>query len=192
MTNDRRVKRNQKNILNIHSLLIEICKKPENFDFQYYKNNLKSQKGLSQIEDHEREIYKSSINTLKRISPAVLEEGFEELDKLRIMAYEAICKSNEATKKSNKVTREGLSKRVEELEQQVYSLKKAHLLTINALSEDIRAFESILNSKSIDLTQKISEASLKRLRSFALLEPEFIDLKDDNKVIQINFGDKND
>jgi hypothetical protein len=156
MSIDKRVRKNQNTILNLKNLLIEICKSPSNENFRDYKSNLKSQGGLSKIENEEIGIYKSSINTLKRISPYVLSGGFEELDKLRIMAYDSICSFEQSSENSNKINKTGLNKRVAELEEEVLALQKAHLLSINALVENLNTFNIISKSQSLDMVKRLS------------------------------------
>jgi len=192
MSIDKRVKKNQETILNLKKLLVDICKNPNNESFKVYKNSLKSQGGLAKIENIEIGIHKSSINTLKRISPNVLSGGFEELDKLRIMAYDSLCSFEESGSKSNKKNKTGLNKRVAELEEEVLALQKAHLLSINALIENLNTFNIISKSESLDGVKRLSNNSIDKITSYGLLSPKMVSLKDLNNVVEVGFGDKNE
>jgi hypothetical protein len=187
MTIDKRVIKNQETIVSLQKLLIDICKNPEDFDFEIYSLKLKSQNGLSKIIDQDRKIFPSSINTLKRISPNVLKGGFDELNKLRVMAYDSLCSFNTKEEKSNKINKAGLHKRVSELEEQVSNLQQAHLLSINTIMEDLNTFNTIVNSKSKESIKSLSAEAIERLQTLSLISPLFLELKNNNVI---NIKDK--
>jgi protein gp37 len=190
MSLDKRIQKNQESIKNLHQLLIDICKKPQDFSFEHYSETLKSQGGIAKIHDEERKIQASSINTLKRISKEIFENGFEELDRIRIMAYESLLEYKENGDKSNKITKIGLNKRVEALEDKISKLQQAHLLSMNTLVENLNAFKNILNNKSPEAIKFLSQESIDRLQSLALCSPLFLEVKDNSNIIQFNKVEK--
>ncbi len=183
MKSDKRVESNKTNILNLKKLLMDICKDPSDFDKVLFENSLKSQGGLSKIECTERGIIKSSINTLKRISPLILDGGFEELDKIRVMAYKSLCKKDSNSNEQNSSTKTGLNNRIKELELQLMESKKSQLFLINAINEDLKSFNQIKNSTTHSLRQSFAENSIKRLSSFSLLSPDFMNIGDNNSNV---------
>ncbi len=185
MTIDKRIQKNQQSIKNLHQLLIDICKQPEIFPFDQYGELLKSQGGIAKISDEKRNIQPSSINTLKRISKELFENGFEELDRIRIMAYESLLEYKENGEKSNKTTKVGLNKRVEELEEKILKLQQAHILSVNAILEDLKTFKNISTNESKDAIKFLSQEAIDRLQSLSLCSSLFLDLKQESNVIDI-------
>lgn len=182
---DKRIKRNQEIVNNLHQFLIEICNNPEPFAVDFYVESLKSQGGLSKISNAERDIEPTSINTLKRISANLFENGFDELDKIRIMAYESLNNFIQEGKSSNKITRTGLNKRVDELENQIESFQKAHLLSINILMENLKTFKNISTNNSVDSIKHLSKEAIAKLQSLSILSPLFLEIKNESNVIEI-------
>jgi hypothetical protein len=171
MKTDKRVEKNKNNILNLKSLLIEVCKKPSNFS-EDFLSCLKSQNGLSKIESVEKNIEKSSINTLKRISPKILDGGFDELDKLRVLAYETLLKEKSKDEKSNKINRLGLLARVKELEEELDSSRKNQLMSNKIIIDSLKSFKSIKETEQLPLIKEMSENSIKKINTFALSSSE--------------------
>jgi hypothetical protein len=187
MKSDIRIENNKSNIENLKKLLMDICKTPNKFDKCFFEDSLKSQGGLSKIEIPERNITKSSINTLKRISPLVLSGGFEELDKIRIMAYETLYKKDTNQDKQESNTKIGLNNRIKELELQLIESKKSQLFLINALNEDLKSFNQIKRSTTIKLSESFANNSIKRISAFSLLSPDFMTICDSQEnVFNIN------
>jgi hypothetical protein len=182
---DKRIKRNQEIVNHLHQLLIDICTNPELFSTDFYVEALKSQGGLSKINDKERDIEPTSINTLKRISASLFENGFDELDRIRIMAHESLTNFMQEGKSSNKITKTGLNKRVDELEIQLEQLQKAHLLSINILMEDMKTFKNILNNNSLDSIKHLSKEAISKLQSLSILSPLFLEIKNESNVVEL-------
>lgn len=117
---DPRVQRNSLSIVALRDLLREIVKDTTLFaSDETLMKALKSQGAMSKLTIVERQIYGSSLNTLKRITPQILEGGFETLDRLRVAALDSINTHNAKAQRSNKVTKVGLAQRVKELENEV-------------------------------------------------------------------------
>lgn len=185
MKKDKRIEKNIESIKNIQKLLIDICKNPALFADTNYLIILKSQGGLAKIEDNDLGISSSSINTLKRICEKEFEGGFEQLDKMRIMAYDCLFNFNENGKSSNKINKIGLSKRVSELEEQIESLQKAHLLSMNIFMEDLKTFKNIVENNSMESIKHLSKESISRIQTLAVYSPLFLQIKDSSNVVNI-------
>lgn len=163
---DKRIDKNIQSLLKLKELLQKICKNPDEF-----KDNdaiivfLKSQGKLSSYENEDIGITKTSINTLKRISSHVFENGFEDLDKLRVKALETIInvKNNEIS--SNKQTKTGLSKRVEELEKQVETLRKDEYILLQSIMNTITELKTISHNKRTDDQKDLCERLIRKLVS---------------------------
>lgn len=163
---DKRIDKNIQSLLKLKELLQTICKNPDEF-----KDNdgiivfLKSQGKLSSYENEDIGITKTSINTLKRISSHVFENGFEDLDKLRVKALETIInvKNNEIS--SNKQTKTGLSKRVEELEKQVETLRKDEYILLQSIMNTITELKTISHNKRTDDQKELCEKLIRKLVS---------------------------
>lgn len=163
---DKRIDKNIQSLLKLKELLQTICKNPDDF-----KDNdaiivfLKSQGKLSSYENEDIGITKTSINTLKRISSHVFENGFEDLDKLRVKALETIInvKNNEIS--SNKQTKTGLSKRVEELEKQVETLRKDEYILLQSIMNTITELKTISHNKRTDDQKDLCEKLIRKLVS---------------------------
>lgn len=190
MTIDKRIQKSQESIKNLHQLLIDICKHPEDFSIEKYAEALKSQGGIAKINDESRNIQATSINTLKRISKEIFENGFEELDRIRIMALDSLNKFIEQGEKSNKITKNGLNKRVEELEEKILKLQQAHLLSVNTIMENLKTFKNIKNNDSKDAIKYLSQEAIDRIQSLSLCSSLFLELKDSSNVIAFKEVDK--
>lgn len=190
---DKRVEKNKENIVNLKAYLMDICQQPGCYlDIDGLRKSLKSQGGISKIESEDFSIVKSSLNTLKRTAPMVLEGGFDELDKLRVMAINKLDAELSKGDKSNKRTRDGLSKRVKELEEQLNETRKVQLMLINELMNHKQTFQSIENTESIELHQDLANEAISRINSFALLEPSLMPIaeQEESNVIKFKKGEK--
>lgn len=117
MTVDPRMERNTRSVVALRSLIVEILRNPAAFaDNEAVIKALKSQGALSKYSDMARGIQATSLNTIKRISAKVLQEGFEDFDRMRIVALEAINTFRDRSERSNKTTKIGLTRRVAEME----------------------------------------------------------------------------
>lgn len=120
MANDPRVERNSRSITALHDFLIEIINQPELFiQDEKIIRALRSQGSLSKLAIKDKNIYPSSLNTLKRISNRIIDGGFESLDRLRVTAQDGIIRYKIKIKRSNKSNKVGLLQRVKELEDEL-------------------------------------------------------------------------
>lgn len=136
---DKRVEKNTLSVIGIRDLLQAVIQSPITYvNQQSLLQALISQGALAKYSDESKNIYPSSINTVKRIAEKVLDGGFDALDRLRKAAHDAITKEQFKDKKSNKASKVGLAKRVEELEMQNQIIREDLLLLT-------MAFETSLN-----------------------------------------------
>lgn len=166
MSNDKRVLKNQEIIKAIHSFLVDI----ENFPEKYINEKLtlieilKSQGGLSKYENKDIGIEKTSLNTLKRISPSVIDGGFDELNKCRIKALHSI--KNDKTKNiSNKNSKNGLELTIKDLENKIKLLQESQLILIQGLTKGISSLNQIEKTKDSSRCNKLAEISRKEMLS---------------------------
>jgi hypothetical protein len=128
---------NQRTILSTEALLLEIIKSPDEF-----KNNddlvkaLKSQGGLAKYEDAERHIGAVAINTVKSLSESLLDGGFDDFDRLRINARDAIEKALKGKiKKSNE---ESARQKLASTEEALAITQQSNFL-LNTIIKEMRA-----------------------------------------------------
>lgn len=181
---DKRIEKNIENVNNIKSLLMHIISNTEMglVEFPDIYNDIKTQHSLAALESERFNIKASSLNTLKRTSIKVFENGFDELEKLRQLAVEKI---ESYLNKSNKQTINKEDK-IKQLENEIQNLEKIHLVCLNQLMEDLSTFNNIKNMNNIDLVKLISEKSVSKIRNIGLFSDKLIDLSKDNhlKVIK--------
>lgn len=181
---DKRIERNIENVNNIKSLLIYIINNPESAqnEFPNIYVNIKTQHSLASLVNDKFNVKISSLNTLKRTSIKVFENGFDELEKLRELAVKKIENS------LNKSSRQSLNKdeKIKLLEKEIQNLEKIHLVCLNQLMEDLNVFQNIKNMNNIELTKMISEKSISRIKNLALHSEKLVDLSKENhlKVIK--------
>jgi len=141
---------NQKTVLETKILLLEVIKNPDVFkDDESMKIALNSQGSLARYKNVERNINPCSLNTLKSLSENLLDNGFFELDTLRINAKSVIEEAiTGKLKKGRKAT----------LKQQVATLKNNLEVTQQSnflLTTIIKEMRSQLKSMAEqDLTEK--------------------------------------
>lgn len=149
MSKDKRVLKNEKVINSIKNLLLDIIKEPKKYELE--KDNLiklfKSQGGLSKYENSNLGIEKTSLNTLKRISPNVIEGGFEKLNELRV---EALYKLRNIDNKSgNKNNKKELEDKIKKLENEIKKNKETQLILVQSITKNIRLSNQINNLNDI-------------------------------------------
>lgn len=129
---------NQQKVIETKRLLLDIINDPKKFDHvSSIKLALKSQMALAKFHDKSFGICACSLNTMKSASEQLLERGFIELDELRVNAKEAITMAAEAPK-VNKSTRARLRHKVEQLEEQLNTVKQSNFL-LTALINELRS-----------------------------------------------------
>lgn len=183
MSKDKRVLKNQEVIKAIHSFLIHVKENPELYqsDKEELIKLLKSQGGLSKYENEDFGIEKTSLNTLKRISPSVIDGGFEELNRCRIKALEALKNNKDKPSVSNKTSKSGLELTVRELENKIQQLQEAQLILIQGVSKGINSLQQIEKTKDLNRCNKLAEISRKELLSILSCSHS----NDSNKVVNI-------
>lgn len=137
-------------------------------------NALTSQGNFAKYENNEIGIEASSLNTLKRTCEKLFDNGFDELDKLRIIALEKLT----ATSKNmiGRNTKDFYIERCSKLEMELEQQKQINLLAIHELMNDIQLLKNIKNVKEISLVHGMCDKHIARLQAHALQFAEFIPL----------------
>lgn len=165
MNKDKRVLKNEKNILNLKKYLEYILDNIEDFDLNKLKEEFKSQGSLSKISNKEFNIVKSSINTLKRNSDAVLLGGFNELDELRLKILNKKEKNKSVKNIRNK---KYLEEKVKDLENKNDHLMKSNLIVINMLNKDLLLLKKLKEETKDSIQKSMIEDAIKRLQYFII------------------------
>ena len=174
---DKRVTHNKKNVENIRLLLLEICNNSLKFkDDKILIKAISTQSALSKYEDKDRNIFSSSINTLKRTSEKIYPNGFEEIDKLRLLALKKINKT-ERNQPISKNTKEYYKERCEFFKQELEDQREVNLVAINQLMSEIQLLKNIRNTDDIELIKDLCANQIKKLQSIALQYSDFSILK---------------
>lgn len=135
-------------VIETKAWLIDIIKYPSKYrGIPELNLALKSQTGLAKMTDHERHIVSCSLNTLKSSSESLLENGFAELDTLRINAKEAI-EAVTIEHRAGKATRVTLKNKVFELESKLNQIQKSNLLLSTIVSELRRELKLMVYSEN--------------------------------------------
>lgn len=139
---NKRVEKNQLSLLALCDLLRDIVSNPHSYvNYASINNALHSQGALAKFVDESRGIHSSSINTQKRISENVLEDGYQTLNKLRLTAQLSIEQFNLSSQIPKKDTRAGLLAIIEQLKADKQSLKEEMLLLTMVLDRSLRQSE---------------------------------------------------
>lgn len=110
MPQAQRVNKNTRSVLALYGFLVVIIRQPSDFAANdRLRTALKSQGALSKWSDEEAGITASSLNTVKRIANTALQGGFEELDRTRISALNAIRATEHQSHRPQKLTKAGLA-----------------------------------------------------------------------------------
>ena len=187
---DKRVEKNKENVMKLRDFLLEVCS-----NYATYQNDesiisaLNSQGNLSKYENEKFGIKPSSLNTLKRTSAKLFSNGFEEIDKLRLIALEKLSNSEDNSIGRN--TKEYFKKKKKKLDSELEQQKQINILAIHELMNDIQLLKNIKNLKEVNLIHHLCDKHIARLQSYALNYAEFSTLKKDSlfNVIQ---GGKNE
>lgn len=177
---DKRVEKNVENIKNIKDFLIYIIENPKValIEIPGVFEQIKTQHLLANLESDKWNIVPSSLNTLKRISPKVFDNGYQELEKLRVLAVENL----ESYLKISE--RRDLSKeeKIKQLEQEIDKIERLHLICLNQILEDLNAFKNIESMNSLELVKKIADKSSIKIRSLGLHSDKLIELTKETKL----------
>lgn len=180
---DKRILKNEEIILNLQKLLSDIVNNTEKYDVSLIED-LKSQKGLSKLNNVEFSVQPTSINTLKRISSNVINGGFDALESLR---KECVKKLNEHyNSKKIKKTKPNENNSIE-----IESIKRTNLILTNLLLNNLNSLESIKNINDIEIVKKHIDLLATRIKNYALLDNNLSKLENNN-IVYGQFGDKNE
>jgi transcriptional regulator with XRE-family HTH domain len=174
---DKRVKQNKENVENIRLLLLDICDNSELFSGDdKITSAISSQSALSKYENKDRNIVKSSINTLKRTAEKLYPNGFEEIDKLRLLAFNKINKIEDNSSK-NKNTKDYYKERCENAEKELEEQREVNLVAVNQLMSEILLLKNLKRTDDIGLIKDLCDNQIKKLQSVALHYSDFAVLK---------------
>lgn len=163
---DKRVEINTASVIALKDLLLEIPKHPDEYlKDLYLLSSLKSQGAIAKYSNENKDIFATSINTVKRISNDCIEGGYEKLDSYRINALEAISRHIAKSEKSNKTTRIGLLKRVDELEMENLRLKEVNFSLLDALSLAVTEIKSVSTIKAESYRKARTDKAVQSLAS---------------------------
>jgi hypothetical protein len=184
---DKRLEKNKQNVINLKQFLIEIIESPKEIlaEMPYILTTLKNQGSLSKYQDKKREIFSSSLNTIKRTADRFIEKGFEEIERLRVLAIHSINKELNKTTISQKVNKEELKSVIKENKIEQEELKAVHLVLLNQLMEDLNTFNKICSINDIYLIKEISKTAKQRIQSLGTKTAEFISLVEKKEQINL-------
>lgn len=184
---DKRVEKNKENVIKLREFLLEICSNYTNYqNDEAILNALASQGNLSKYKNEKFDINSSSLNTLKRTSEKLFENGFDELDKLRLLALEKI--TNTTDNGIGRNTKEYFQERAKKLENELEQQKQINILAIHELMNDIQLLKNIKNIKETNLVNSLCDKHIARLQSYALNYAEFSILKKEPQLKVIKGG----
>lgn len=167
---DPRVVQNTLSVTALRDYLREVINNPgEYFEDDNFRKALNSQGAISKLRDQERGINPSSKNTIERIANKSLEGGFVALDRLRLGAIEAIDSYRNRAGKSDKITKQGLLKRVNELEMENLRLRQDLLLHTLVLNKSLTQSANYVSSSGNALLVSLCEREQRELRDMLSL-----------------------
>lgn len=189
---DKRVLENKKNVLNLQKFLMDICTNPN----KYKKDNdlikiLGNQKTLSKFSNEEFELKSTSLNTLKRTCDKLFENGFDEIDRLRVLALNKlseVCDSPDEKDYSRASLLAKIKRKELELEQQ----KKVSMICMSQLLETVHTLKNIDNSDNLNIIHMLSNDLLKKLTALSLHSTDFLPLKSENPILKLVKGGSNE
>lgn len=184
---DKRVEKNKVNVLKLREFLLDVCSNPNIYiNSELLLKALMSQGNLSKYENQEYEIIASSLNTLKRTCEKLFDNGFDELDKLRVIALEKLTSTSKDMVGRN--TKDFYIERCSKLELELEQQKQINLLAIHELMNDIQLLKNIKNVKEISLVHGMCDKHIARLQAHALQFAEFAPLKKETSLKVIKGG----
>lgn len=184
MNIDKRIEKNTISLVNLKKLLLNICKEPANYIS--FKDILKSQGAVSKYSNVDLEISPTSINTIKRLSVSIFENGFEDFDKLRVCALSAIETFDSNQNKVISTTKKGILDKFSDLEKNNQLLVQSNFELLEALQRtmlDLKAIKKLASNKDVD---SYINDSMKKLLIFINNNN-----LEKNNIVPL-FGDKND
>lgn len=179
---DKRVEKNKQNVENIKSLLLSICEKES--DYSQDKGLLKalsSQNGIAKYENEEFNIFKSSLNTLKRTSEKIYFSGFEEIDKLRLLALKKLNKNNSLDDVKTG-TKEDYKSKCKKFQDELETQREVNLIAIHQIMNEIQVLKNIKHLDDVKLIHDLCSKQIEKLQSAALCYSDFAILKKEPKL----------
>lgn len=130
--------KNQLKVFKTRDFLKEIISSPKSFleDKELLKQ-LKSQGGLAKFESQERNIEPCALNTFKANADEVFGGGFDEIDRMRKNAVNAIEFEikGKKSRKGNTSTQTGQKQRISEQKKEIEALQRENMLLTAFLCE---------------------------------------------------------
>lgn len=189
---DRRVESNLASTQAIREILLAIIKTPDQFcEDEDLQKSLKSQGGIAKLEYEividQKDVHKASmsLNTLKRYADDLFDRGFEDLDKLRIKALEAIQTHLDRERRPDSRSRAGLLLKVQELEEELEKHRSSNFLLLQAISSAMAAINGIRDASSAELREKRAKDGLDKIRAIASLNPHPFDQVKPSTVVSL-------
>lgn len=180
---DKRVERNIQSALALYSLLQDMIQNPAlHLPNHVLISALKSQGALSKYVDEVRGIAASSINTLKRICENSLNGGFDALNQARIAALKSLQENVDKAKRSNKITREGMSKRIAELDSQNQLLRQELLLLSHLLNKTMSQARYYAEQANQESVRVLCDKEQREIRSFLSISGNIMTLNHNLKT----------
>lgn len=184
---DKRVEKNKDNVLKLRAFLLELCSNPAAYrDNKSVLTALASQGNFAKYGNTEQGIEASSLNTLKRTCEKLFDNGFDELDKLRVIALEKL--TDTFTNTTGRNTKDFYIERCSKLESELEQQKQINLLAVHELMNDIQLLKNIRNVKEIGLVHGMCDKHIARLQAHALQFAEFAPLKKETALKVIKGG----
>ena len=180
---DKRLEKNTENVLNLKKFLIEITQNPKEIlqEIPSLIEVLKNQATLAKYQDAKRAIIPSSLNTIKRIANRFIENGFEEIERLRVLAIQAVNKELNKPIIVHKINKEDLKNTIKEDKIKQEKLKKLHLVLLNQVMEDLNTFDKISSTNDLELIKEISKRAKQRIQSLGTKTAELVSLVNSGK-----------
>ena len=184
---DKRLEKNKQNLINLKQFLIEIIESPKEILVENANilNVLKNQGTLAKYEDSKRDIIASSLNTIKRTADRFIEKGFEEIERLRVLAIKSINKELNRTVISKKVNKEELKNTLKESETEKDELKSVHLVLLNQIMEDLNTFNKIIETNDIGMIKELSKKAKQRIQSLGTKKAELVSLVETKEKVRL-------
>jgi hypothetical protein len=157
----------------LYLLLVQIIQRPLQFNQETdLRLALKSQGSLARLErsitseqDGPLKTYPMSLNSLKTHANENLVGGFKALNELRLKALQSIELSEKRQQQANKRSKSGLTRKVEQLEQELEMQRQTNVILLRALSESMTQFTNIRDASDEKIRAKRTHDALQTLRA---------------------------
>ncbi|MFS2262241.1 hypothetical protein [Vibrio vulnificus] len=130
--------KNQLKVIKTSDFLKEIISSPKDFkEDEVLLKQLKSQGGLAKFECQERNIEPCALNTFKANADEVISGGFDEINKLRRNAVNAIENEikGKKSRKGSLTTQIGQKNRIKDQKKEIEALQRENILLTALLRE---------------------------------------------------------